>query len=105
MKCNRGKFGVRSGTFVGDSKPAIQHILWFVWHFVHRLSEAQCKQYTSVGQVTNVTVVNWYRACREVCATWITKHAPNLEGLEGLLNLTNRFLPELQSTDEDVQKG
>ena len=44
VKCNLGKFGVRSGTFVGDSKLAIQHILWFVWHFVHRLSKAQCKQ-------------------------------------------------------------
>ena len=91
VKCNRGKFGVRSGTFVGDSKLAIQHILWFVWHFVHRLSEAQCKQYMSVGQVTNVTVVNWYRACREVCTTWITKHAPKLGGFGKIVEFDESF--------------
>ena len=80
VKCNRGKFSVREGTFLGDSKLSIQNILWLVWHFVHRLSESQCKQYMSIGQSNQKTVVNWYAQCREVCTTWIHKHAPKLGG-------------------------
>ena len=69
----------------------MQNILWLVWHFVHRLSESQCKQYMSIGQSNQKTVVNWYAQCREVCTTWIHKHAPKLGGFGKIVEFDESF--------------
>ena len=80
MKCNKGKYSVRNGTFFDKSNLSIQNILWIVWHFVHHLSEKQCKEYTKIGQVTDKTIVKWYKKCRVVTHSWIWKHPPKLGG-------------------------
>ena len=33
VKCNRGKFAVRDGTFFGNSHLPIDTIVWIVWHY------------------------------------------------------------------------
>ena len=80
VKCNRGKFAVRKGTFFEKSRLPIATILWIVWHFLHRLSEDQCKQYTNIGQKNCNLIVNMYARCREVCGCWIWANKPKLGG-------------------------
>jgi len=60
VKCSRGKFSIRDETVFDNSRLPIQAIVWMMWHFVHRLSEQQCKQYTNIGPKNNKTVVAWY---------------------------------------------
>ena len=86
-KCNRGKFSIRAGTFLGKSKVSIQAIIWIVWHFVHNLTENQCKQYTNIGQKNCKTIVNWYGKCREVCSTWIWQNKPKLGGFGKIVEM------------------
>ena len=86
-KCNRGKFSVRDGTFLGKSHLSIQAIMWIVWHFVHNLTEDQCKQYTNIGQKNCKTVVKWYAKCREVCETWIWANKPKLGGFGKIVEM------------------
>ena len=71
---------MRKGTFFDNSKLSIQQILWIVWHFVHHLSEQQCKHYTNIGPKNNNTVVKWYGECRQFSNAWIWKHPPKLGG-------------------------
>ena len=78
IKCNRGKQAMRKGTFFDNSKLSIQQILWIVWHFVHHLSEQQCKHYTNIGPKNNNTVVKWNGECRRISNAWIWKHPPKL---------------------------
>lgn len=87
IKCNRGKFAVRDGTFFGKSHLPIQSIVWIVWHFLHHLSENQCKQYTNMGQKASKTVVNWYAKCREVCEKWIWDNKPKLGGFGKIVEM------------------
>ena len=79
-KCTRGKFSVRDGTFVGKSHLSMQAIIWIAWHFVHKLTEDQCKQYTNIGTKNCNTIVKWYAKCREVCGKWIWANKPKLGG-------------------------
>ena len=58
-KCNRGRYSVRKGTFFDHSKLSIPTILWIVWHYVHHLSEKQCREYTNIGQKNKKTIVHW----------------------------------------------
>ena len=87
VKCNRGKKSVRDGTFLDKSHLSIQAIIWIVWHFVHKLSEQQCKQYTNMGQKSDTTVVTWYGKCREVCETWIWRNKPKLGGFGKIVEM------------------
>ena len=50
VKYNRGKISIRHGTWLDNSNLTVQNILWIVWHFVHHLSEKQCKENTHIGQ-------------------------------------------------------
>ena len=86
-KCNRGKFAVRDGTFFGNSHLPIDTIVWIVWHFLHNLSENQCKQYTNIGKSNKKTLVNWYAKCREVCGTWIWANQPKLGGFGKIVEM------------------
>ena len=87
VKCNRGKFSVRDGTVFGKSHLSIQAILWIIWHFVHHLSEQQCKQYTNIGPKNNKTVVEWYAKCRKVCSGWIWYNKPRLGGFGKIVEM------------------
>ena len=69
-KCNRRKFSIRHGTFLGKSHLPIQAILLIVWHFVHHL-----------------TFVKWYAKCREVCGTWIWANKPKLRGFGNIVEM------------------
>ena len=87
VKCNKGKFSIRDGTFFGKSHLPIQTILWMVWHFVHNLTENQCKQYCNLGQKNCKTVGNWYAKCREVCEKWIWANKPKLGGFGKIVEI------------------
>ena len=56
----------RHGTWFGNSNLTEQNILWIVWHFVHHLSEKQCKEYTKIGANNDKIVVKYYRKCQIV---------------------------------------
>ena len=45
----------------------------------------------SIGQSNQKTVVNWYAQCREVCTTWIHKHAPKLGGFGKIVEFDESF--------------
>ena len=87
IKCNRGKKSICDGTFFDKSHLSIQAIMWIVWHFVHKLSENQCKQYTNMGQKAETTVVAWYAKCREVCEKWIWANKPKLGGFGKIVEM------------------
>ena len=87
IKCTRGKKSIRDGTFFDKSHLSIQAIMWIVWHFVHKLSENQCKQYTNMGQKSETTVVTWYAKCREVCEKWIWANRPKLGGFGKIVEM------------------
>ena len=87
IKCNRGKFSIRYGTFFDHSNLTVQNILWIVWHFVHHLTELQCKEYTKIGQNNKKTVVNWYRKCRSITNNWIRKNPPILGGFGKIVEM------------------
>ena len=90
-KCKNLKFSIKSGTFLRHARLSTESIMWITWHFVHGLSEQQCKAYTNIGQKNNMTVVMWYRLCREVCDTWIRQ---NFEPLGGkVVEIDESFLP------------
>ena len=91
VKCTRGKFSIRDGTFLGKSHLSIQAILWIVWHFVHKLNEMQCKQYTNIGQKNCKTIVKWYAKCREVCGTWIWANKPKLGGFGKIVEMDESY--------------
>ena len=87
VKCNRGKFAVRDGTFFDNSHLPIGTIVWIVWHFLHQLTENQCKQYTNIGQSNCKTLVNLYAKCREVCGKWIWANKPKLGGFGQIVEM------------------
>ena len=92
-KCKNFKFSVKCGTFLRDAKLSTQNVMWVVWHFVHGLTEQQCKQYTNMGQKNNMTVVHWYRLCRQVCDAWIRKNFEPLGGFGKVVEIDESFLP------------
>ena len=89
VKCNRGKFTVTDGTMFSKSHLSIADIIWIIWHFLHLLSEKQCKQSTNIGQNNCKTVVKWYNKCRDVCGKWIWANKPKLGGMETLWRWTS----------------
>ena len=86
-KCNKGKFAVRKGTFFDNSRLSISTIMWIVWHFLHHLSEEQCRQYTNIGQKNCNMLVKYYSKCREVCGTWIWANKPKLGGFGTIVEM------------------
>jgi hypothetical protein len=93
VKCNRGKKSIHDGTFLDNSHLSIQAIIWIVWHFVHKLSENQYKQYTNMGQKSETTVVTWYRFCREMCTEWFWKpeSTPKQRGFRQIVKMDGSF--------------
>ena len=87
VKCNRGKFAVTDGTMFSKSHLSIADIIWIIWHFLHHLSENQCKQYTNIGQNNCKTVVKWYNKCRNVCGKWIWANKPKLGGYGNIVEM------------------
>ena len=87
VKCSRGKFSIRDETVFDNSRLPIQAIVWMMWHFVHRLSEQQCKQYTNIGPKNNKTVVAWYAKCRDICSKWIWANKPKLGGFGKIVEM------------------
>ena len=93
VKCNKGKFGIRKGTFFDHSKFSIQTILRICWNFVYKLSVSQCKQYAAISTATNHTVVEFYADCRQVCTSWIwdEKHVPKLGGFGKVVEMDESY--------------
>ena len=69
VKCNRGKISVRKGTFFDNSRLPIATVVWIVWHFLHHLSEEQCKQYTNIGEKNRNMLVKYY-LCQMSRSMW-----------------------------------
>ena len=86
-KCNRGRYSVRKGTFFDHSKLSIQNIMWIVWHYVHNLSEKQCREYTNIGQKNKTTIVQWYGKRRTVANDWIRKNPLKLGGFGKIVEM------------------
>ena len=80
VKCKSGKFSIRKGTMFSNTNFSIQQQLWMVWHFVHGLSQAQCRSYMSIGQHNLEAVSRWYGVCRDICDQWIRQNMPKLGG-------------------------
>ena len=93
VKCNKGKFGIRKGTFFDHSKFCIQTILRICWNFVYRLSVSQCKQYAAINTKTDHTVVEFYADCRQVCTSWIwnENNIPKLGGFGKVVEMDESF--------------
>ena len=87
VKCNRGKISVRKGTFFDNSRLPIATVVWIVWHFLHHLSEEQCKQYTNIGEKNRNMLVKYYAKCREVCGVWIWANKPKLGGFGKIVEM------------------
>ena len=69
----------------------MQNILLIFWHFVHRLTEQQCKDYVGISKKANHTVVDWYRTCREVCTDWIWDNTPMLGGYGKIIEMDESY--------------
>ena len=93
LKCNRGKFGVRKGTFFDHSHFTIQTLLRIVYNFVCRLNEVQCKNFVGIGTKTNHTVGEYYADCRQICTNWIwdPKHTPKLGGYGNVVEMDESY--------------
>ena len=95
VKCNRGKFGVRRGTFLDHTHFPIQTVMRIMWNFVYRLSISQCKQYAAISSKSDHTVTEYYADCRSVCNSWIwdAKHTPKLGGYGTIVEMDESFFP------------
>ena len=95
IRCNKGKKSVRTGTMFDNSQLSIATILQIIWHFVHRLTEKQCVQYTNISSKNNTTVVKWYAFSRNVCTTWFWKpeNTPKLGGYGVIVEMDESYFP------------
>ena len=95
QKCNKGKFGVRKGTFLDRSHLSIQTVMRIIYNFVCRLSETQCKNFVAIGTKTNHTVGEYYADCRQVCTNWIwdVKNTPKLGGFGKIVEMDESYFP------------
>ena len=93
VRCKNKRFSVKTGTFIGDAKLSTRNILWITWHFVHGLTEVQCKLYTNIGQKNNATIVRWYEICRTICDNWIRKNFEGLGGYGEIVEIDESYLP------------
>ena len=95
IKCNRGKFPIRKGTFFDNSKMYFQSILRIVWNFVHRLNTKQCQQFCGLSTKTDHTVGEFYGDCRTICTRWIwdPKNMPKLGGYGKVVEMDESFFP------------
>ena len=95
VKCNKGKFGVRKGTFFDHTHFSMQTVMRILWNFVYRLTVSQCKQYAAISTKTDHTVVEYYADCRRVCTCWIwdEKNTPKLGGFGKAVEMDESFFP------------
>ena len=95
IRCNKGKKSIRTGTMFDNSQLSIMTILEIIWHFVHRLSEKQCAQYTNISSKNNTTVVKWYAFCRDTCTRWFWKpeNTPKLGGYGVIVEMDESYFP------------
>ena len=95
IKCNRGKFGVRKGTFLDHTHLTIQNVTRIIWNFVYGLDIDQCKHFCCISNKTDHTVVEYYADCRNICNTWIwdDKHTPKLGGFGKVVEMDESFFP------------
>ena len=95
VRCNKGKKSIRTGTMFDNSQISIATILQIIWHFVHRLTEKQCVQYTNISSKNNTTVVKWYAFSRNVCTTWFWKpeNTPKLGGYGVIVEMDESYFP------------
>ena len=95
IKCNKGKFGIRKGTFLDHTHFNIQTVMRIVWNFVYRLSVSQCKQYAAISAKTDHTVVEYYADCRRVCTSWIwdERNIPKLGGFGKIVEFDESYFP------------
>ena len=93
VKCNRGKASIRKGTIFDNSQLSTQCILSIIWHFVHRLTEKQCAEYTGLSTKNNTTIVKWYKFCRNVCTDWFwkTENTPKLGGFGKIVEMDESY--------------
>ena len=91
VKCNRGKFSIFDGTFLSNKKLSLRNIMLMVWHFVHHLNEQQCKQYMSISEDNDKTIVKWYRLLREICGKWIETNPPKLGGFGKIVEMDESY--------------
>ena len=95
IRCNKGKKSIRTGTIFDNSQISIAIILQILWHFIHRLTEKQCMQYTNISQKNNTTVVKWYTFGRNVCTSWFWKpeNTPKLGGYGVIVEMDESYFP------------
>ena len=95
IRCNKGKKSIRTGTMFDNSQISITTILQLIWHFVHRLNEKQCAQYTNISSKNNTTVVKWYAFCRDTCTQWFWKpeNTPKLGGYGVIVEMDESYFP------------
>ena len=95
VKCNRGKFGVRKGTFLDHTHLSIQNVTRMIWNFVYGLTIEQCKQFCCISNKTDHTVVEYYADCRHICNSWIwdKKNTPKLGGFGKVVEMDESFFP------------
>ena len=94
-KCNKGKFGIRKGTFLDHTHFPIETVMRIIWNFVYRLSVSQCKQYAAISTKTDHTVIEYYADCRRTCTSWIwdTKNLPKLGGFGKFVEMDESYFP------------
>ena len=95
VKCQRNKKSIRTGTIFGNSQLSTQSILQIMWHFFHHLSEQLCVECTKLSSKNNITIVKWYKLCREVCTEWFWKpdNTPKLGGFGQIVEMDESFFP------------
>ena len=90
-KCKGGKFSVRKGTFLQHSRLSIQTVMWYIWHFVHKLSIKQCQEYMSVGKFNQETICEAYKSCRVICNDWIRNNFEPLGGFGQIIEFDESY--------------
>ena len=95
VKCNRGKFGVRKGTFLDHTHLTIQNVTRMIWNFVYGLNIDQCKHFCCISNKTDHTVVEYYADCRAICNAWIwnENNTPKLGGFGKVVEMDESFFP------------
>ena len=91
VKCKGGKFSIRKGTFLQNVHLSIQQVLWYIWHFVHKLSVKQCREYMSIGKYNKETVVEAYKSCRAICNDWIRENFEPLGGFGTIVEFDESY--------------
>ena len=85
VKCIKGKFGVRKGTFFDHKHFPVQTVLQI----------SQCKHYSAISTKSDHTVIDYYVDCRRVCTCWIwdENNTPKLGGFGKVVEFDESYFP------------